>query len=89
MARTIEAASRLPRLRSLVVLRHGKTLVEHRFNNGPPLDRPVNIKSASKSVISALVGIAIERGVLRVWISRCCPCSATTRQPIPIRVWTG
>lgn len=65
MARTIEAASRLPRLRSLVVLRHGKTLVEHRFNNGPPLDRPVNIKSASKSVISALVGIAIERGVLK------------------------
>ncbi len=31
---------------------------------GPPLDRPVNIKSASKSVLSALVGIAIARGVL-------------------------
>jgi CubicO group peptidase (beta-lactamase class C family) len=33
------------------------------FNGGPPLDRPVNIKSASKSVMSALVGIAIGRGV--------------------------
>jgi CubicO group peptidase (beta-lactamase class C family) len=65
MARTIEAASRLPRLRSLIVLRDGETLAEHRFNGGPPLDRPVNIKSASKSVISALVGIAIERGVLK------------------------
>ncbi|HEX8413884.1 MAG TPA: serine hydrolase, partial [Sphingomicrobium sp.] len=65
MARTVEAASRLPRLRSLVVLRDGETLAEHRFNGGPPLDRPVNIKSASKSVISALVGIAIERGVLK------------------------
>jgi CubicO group peptidase (beta-lactamase class C family) len=65
MARTIEVASRLPRLRSLVVLRNGETVAEHRFNGGPPLDRPVNIKSASKSVISAMVGVAIERGALR------------------------
>jgi len=64
MARTVEAASRLPRIRSLVVLRDGETLAEHRFNGGPPLDQAVNIKSASKSVISALVGIAIERDVL-------------------------
>ncbi|UZK67428.1 serine hydrolase domain-containing protein [Sphingomonas sp. M1-B02] len=64
MARTVEAAQRLPRLRSLVVLRDGETLAEHRFNGGPPLDRPVNIKSASKSVLSAMVGIAIQRGVL-------------------------
>jgi len=33
------------------------------FNGGPPLDRPVNIKSASKSVMSALIGIALQRGV--------------------------
>ncbi|RYY12901.1 MAG: class C beta-lactamase-related serine hydrolase [Alphaproteobacteria bacterium] len=65
MARTVDAAARLPRLRSLIVLRDGETLAEHRFNGGPPLDRPVNIKSASKSVLSALVGIAIQRGVLR------------------------
>ena len=64
MARTVEAASRLPRLRALIVLRDGDTLAGHRFNGGQPLDRPVNVKSASKSVISALVGIAIERGVL-------------------------
>ena len=64
MAGTFEAASRLPRLRSLLVLRDGETLAERRFNGGPPLDQPVNIKSASKSVMSALVGIAIARGVL-------------------------
>ena len=64
IARTVEAAGRLPRIRSLLVLRDGQTLAEHRFNGGPPLDRPVNIKSASKSVMSALVGIAIERRVL-------------------------
>lgn len=64
LARTVDAAAQLPRLRSLIVLRHGQTLAEHRFNGGPPLDRPVNIKSASKTVLSALAGIAIEQGVL-------------------------
>jgi CubicO group peptidase (beta-lactamase class C family) len=64
MQRALAAAEELPRLRSLIVLRDGETLAEHRFNEGPPLDRPVNIKSASKSVLSAMVGIAIERGVL-------------------------
>jgi len=65
MARTAAAARRLPRLRSLLILRDGRALAEHRFNGGPPLDRPVNIKSASKSVMSALVGVAIARGVLK------------------------
>jgi CubicO group peptidase (beta-lactamase class C family) len=63
MAETVAAARELPRLRSLIVLRHGETLAEHRFNGGPPLDQPVNVKSASKSVLSALIGIAIDRGV--------------------------
>ncbi len=64
LADTVAQASRLHRLRSLLVLRDGQVLAEQRFNGGPPLDRPVNIKSASKSVLSALVGIAIARGVL-------------------------
>ncbi len=58
-------ASALPRIRSLLVLRDGETLAAHVYNGGPPLDRPVNIKSASKSVMSALVGIAIQRGVFK------------------------
>jgi len=64
MARTVAEAERLPRLRSLLVLRDGRTLAAHRFRGGPTLDTPVNVKSASKSVISALVGIAVARGVL-------------------------
>ncbi|MET1755772.1 serine hydrolase [Novosphingobium sp. RD2P27] len=64
MRRTVAAAEALPRLHALIVARHGETLAEHRFR-GSSLDRPVNIKSASKSVLSALAGIAIERGVLR------------------------
>ncbi|HTG37276.1 serine hydrolase [Sphingomonas sp.] len=64
LERTVQAASRLSRIRSMIVMRDGRALAEHRFNGGPPLDRAVNIKSASKSVMSAMVGIAIARGVL-------------------------
>lgn len=56
-------AEALPRLRALIVARHGDILAEHRLR-GPDLDEPVNIKSASKSVLSALAGIAIGRGIL-------------------------
>lgn len=65
MAQAVAEAQALPRLRSLLVLRHGEAVAEHRFNGGPPLDQPVNIKSASKSVLSALVGVAIGQGVLQ------------------------
>ncbi|MGK6325454.1 serine hydrolase domain-containing protein [Sphingomonas sp. DT-51] len=64
MRAAAETAGRLPRLRSLLVLRDGETMAAHVLHNGPSLDRPVNIKSASKSVMSALIGIAIARGVL-------------------------
>ena len=56
-------ARELPRLHALIIARHGAVLAEHRFK-GPALDEPVNIKSASKSVLSALAGIAIERKLL-------------------------
>lgn len=64
MAQVVEQARALPRLRSLLVVRHGETLAEHRFNGGPSLDRAVNIKSASKTILAALTGIAIDKGVL-------------------------
>jgi CubicO group peptidase (beta-lactamase class C family) len=59
----VERASTLPALRSLLVAHEGQVVVEKRFR-GPPLDHPVNVKSVAKSVISALVGIAIEEGHL-------------------------
>jgi CubicO group peptidase (beta-lactamase class C family) len=58
-----EAAGSLPRLHSLLVSRGGE-LVFERYYNGTRRERPANIKSASKSVISALVGIAIDRGLI-------------------------
>jgi CubicO group peptidase (beta-lactamase class C family) len=61
---TAERAKELPNLRSLIVSHNGNVLAEHAFA-GARLDRPTNIKSASKTIMSALVGIAIERGVLK------------------------
>jgi len=57
------AGRTLPRLRSLLVSLRGDLLFE-RYFNGVKSDRHANIKSASKSVISALVGIAIDRGLI-------------------------
>jgi CubicO group peptidase (beta-lactamase class C family) len=57
-------AAELPRLRSLLVFQRD-TLRRERYFHGARAEQPANIKSASKSVISALVGIAIARGRLR------------------------
>lgn len=62
-ARASERASELPRLRSLLIARHGDLLHEE-YHGGAAADRYANIKSASKSVLSALVGIAIAEGHL-------------------------
>jgi CubicO group peptidase (beta-lactamase class C family) len=68
LARTAELAiagsAALPRLRAVIVAHAGEVVIERRYH-GPALDAPVNIKSASKTVISALVGIAIAEGKLQ------------------------
>lgn len=61
--RLLAQAQALPRLRSLLVSIDGRLLEEHYFNGAKPA-QPENLKSASKSVLSALVGIAIDRGYL-------------------------
>jgi CubicO group peptidase (beta-lactamase class C family) len=58
------AASQLPRLKSLLVSHRG-TLVLERYFNGVRAGQPANIKSASKSVIAALVGIAVAKGHIK------------------------
>lgn len=62
-AAAIERADAFPNLRTLLVAQDGETLVDEGFD-GYRTDRAANIKSASKSVISALVGIAVDKGVL-------------------------
>jgi CubicO group peptidase (beta-lactamase class C family) len=59
----LDRAEALSPLRSVVVAQGGREIAARGYHGGAP-NRPTNIKSASKSVMSALVGIAIDRGVL-------------------------
>ncbi|MCE9666092.1 beta-lactamase family protein [Halomonas sp. M5N1S17] len=56
-------AGDISRLHSLVVAEEGEIVFERTYA-GPGSDRPVNIKSLSKTVLAALVGAAIEQGVI-------------------------
>lgn len=60
-AAILERAASLPRLRSLLVSVGGELIEEHYFN-GASARRSANLKSASKTIIAILVGIAIDRG---------------------------
>lgn len=63
LAEVMEAAERLEPLETVIVSQEGEVIAERGYN-GHGLDAPTNIKSASKTIISALVGIAIDKGIL-------------------------
>ena len=63
LERTLARAAALPRLHTLLVARNGVEHVAEAFR-GPGLERPVNVKSVSKSVMAALAGAAIARDIL-------------------------
>ena len=60
----VTRAKELENLRSFIVSQHGNVVTEQAFN-GSSLERPTNIKSASKTILSALVGVALERGIFK------------------------
>ena len=53
----------LHRMRNIVILHNGEFVFEHHAR-GPEPREPVNVKSVSKSVISLVTGIAIDKGYL-------------------------
>jgi CubicO group peptidase (beta-lactamase class C family) len=59
----LASAESMPRLHSLLVSWNGELVIE-RYFNGHDANDVANIKSVSKSVISALIGIAIEKGFI-------------------------
>ena len=81
-AAIVERAARLPRLRSLLVSVDGELVEEHYFN-GANARSLANLKSASKTLIAILIGIAIDRGA--TWrgcgnpLPNCCRTSWTAR----------
>ncbi|MGQ7792448.1 serine hydrolase domain-containing protein [Faunimonas sp. B44] len=56
-------AEALAPLRAVVILKGGEVVAERGYRGRSPA-APTNIKSASKSIVSALVGIAIDKGIL-------------------------
>lgn len=58
-----DEAESISSLRSLLIQQDGELIGARFYNNASP-DRSYNIKSASKSVISILIGIAVEQGII-------------------------
>lgn len=63
LAEVLDDAERLAPLETVTVSQNGEIIAEHAYG-GHRLDAPTNIKSASKTIISALIGIAIDKGIL-------------------------
>lgn len=60
LSEIFEHAESITSLRSVLIQQNGELLGENYFRNASP-DYPYNIKSASKSIISILVGIAVDQ----------------------------
>ena len=69
----------IPGLRSITIIRHGHLVAERYFSGARP-DSLYALRSVTKSVISLLVGIAIQRGVIRGTDQ---PLSELFRPPLP------
>ena len=59
---TLDEAAALPQLRAIAIWQAGDEIAARGYGRFTA-DQPTNIKSASKSIVSALTGIAIGRGV--------------------------
>ena len=63
LPKLLEDADALPSLKAVIVSRDGKEVASRAYH-GASLNGSTNIKSASKSIVSALVGMAIDRKIL-------------------------
>lgn len=76
LARVQQRAAELERLRSVLVAHRGQLVAEWYFH-GASANETANLKSVSKSIISALVGIAISEGLLEGVDQRIAPLFRT------------
>lgn len=63
LSHVLDQGAALEPLKAVMVARDGAVIAQRGYR-GNTVRMPTNIKSASKSIISALVGIAIDKGVL-------------------------
>jgi CubicO group peptidase (beta-lactamase class C family) len=59
LSNILRKTEEMPYLKSLIILKNGEVIVEEYFNGGGP-DQIHDIRSASKSILSAVLGIAIK-----------------------------
>ncbi len=59
----MRAGAGIDRLNALIIAQDGKILAERAFR-GPRLTTPVNVKSVSKSLLAAIAGVAVDKGLL-------------------------
>lgn len=64
LSEALKFAEKLPRLNSLLIAKNNYLVVEKYFN-GFNRKKPGNIKSVTKNILSALVGIAVQKGYLK------------------------
>ena len=82
LTRILDGAKELGQLKTLIVARNGRVLAERGYR-GSSVTEATNIKSASKSVISALVGIAIDKGLLEGVAQKIAPLLKADLPPDP------
>jgi len=61
LARAYERAAAIPRIYSMLVVRHGRLVAEEYFD-APTRTTPMPVASVGKSILGALVGIAVDEG---------------------------
>ena len=59
----VDRAAKLDQLHGLIVAQNGEILFEKAFR-GEALDRSVNVKSVSKTIVAALTGVALDKGLI-------------------------
>lgn len=64
LSHVLEIAENIPRLTSLIFVRDGK-LVEERYLHGFNKGKVHDVRSVTKSILSVLTGIAIEKGLIK------------------------
>ncbi|MBX2836709.1 MAG: beta-lactamase family protein [Gammaproteobacteria bacterium] len=64
LAKFVYEAKKQNRIKAVVVSLNGETILAESFR-GPAVDRAVNIKSVSKSVVATLLGVARQQSLVR------------------------
>jgi CubicO group peptidase (beta-lactamase class C family) len=81
-------ASLYPQVRSVLVVRHGYLVYEH-YCQGMTAADGDNVSSVTKSVVSALVGIAMDEGKLKGLDQTVGELWPATSRPTPTRGLPG